>query len=481
MDFFGPTIKAGALILNFLQACCAFSSDAEKLKTALEWDFRAIRQIRDYLREKQPINADRPLPAEDQALLEQTSKYLDELTAKLQQSCRKLERGGFLGAVINRAMWIGRKSDIQELERELFNWTGRFGVRVLGLPEELRFVIRVTQDGSEGVQTPPVVESSCRLQQFLALASDAKQKYARSMLLDSKSTEKLVSEISISGDISNYPVEDGQKQLILSSRTVSAKALAAPGDLEKLKSEMGELAAALSCLDPTTTDIRLLKVDNYLYVDQGDRGLFLFVHTPPYEVLFMKTLEQLVEHEPFPKMNPPLNQCLKLAYKLAEAVFFLHTAGFLHKNITTSSIVLLEQSHSQPGAVSSADVVDEAYLMGFDLIREADAITYREGSANRRTGDEPRPAIEMWKTDVFQHPDRLQGQTTIPRYVSTYDVYSLGVVLLEIGLWRPLPQVVGRLDPGNPSSWPGELLGAVPQISSRMGERYRVSSSGVST
>lgn len=55
----------------------------------------------------------------------------------------------------------------------------------------------------------------------------------------------------------------------------------------------------------------------------------------------MMTLEEMVSGDSFPEVDYPLNERLKLAYKIAKAVFFLHTAGFLHKNITSSSVVAL--------------------------------------------------------------------------------------------------------------------------------------------
>ena len=71
--------------------------------------------------------------------------------------------------------------------------------------------------------------------------------------------------------------------------------------------------------------------------------------------------------------------------------------------------------------------VDDSYLMGFDLTRGSEAITTKEGAV--KESEEPR---SVWDFDVFQHLDRLQGESS-PRYIKSYDVYSLGVLLLEGG------------------------------------------------
>jgi hypothetical protein len=461
MDIFATTISAGTLIVQYLAACSDFSDEATSLMARLEWDLRVLHVIKDYFDAREARNANRHLPPADQALLERTSKYLDSFVNKVQHSLRKIERKGLLHTTINRAMWIARRSDLQKIEREIREWTERFGVRVLGLPDEVRVVIPIGDEGMDKAQTPTLVKSSIRLQEFLAMSSSGKQQRAKAMLLEE--SRELLS--GINSGVSAQPMDYLGEQLIFSSRTVPACVRPASREFENLTSEMGELAAALSCLDPTP-DIRLLKVDFYFYNTINHQ--FLFAQIPPYRVVSMQTLKELIFNNTFPATGAALNQCFKLAYKLAEAIFFLHTAGFLHKNITSSSIALLRRADSPHRAVPSIGSIDEAYLMGFDIIREFESITYMEG-VKKRNGQEPRP---IWEFDVFQHPDRLQGGA-IPRYINTYDVYSLGVVLLEVGFWKPLSQIVPHLGRSNPSGWTKELTEVVPRMNERMGERYQ--------
>ncbi len=42
--------------------------------------------------------------------------------------------------------------------------------------------------------------------------------------------------------------------------------------------------------------------------------------------------------------------------------------------------------------------------------------------------------------DYYQHPDKRFNRTI--RYSRSHDIYSLGVVLLEIGFWRPVREMV---------------------------------------
>lgn len=393
-----------------------------------------------------------------------TSRYLDNLSVKVQQSLHKIERKGFLSTTINRALWIRRKSELLELEREVYDWTDRFGVRVLGLPKEFKHVLPASQGERSDVQVPAVVKSSAKLQSFLALTADAKNRQAKAMLL--KDPGDILSEITSVGDVSSLPLEHNNEQLIFSSRTVTANVRPGTQAFGNLESDLGELSAALSCLDPSTTDVRLLSVEYYFY--DPNNAQFLFAHQPPTEIFSMMTLEELIKIESFSSAVTPLNRCFEMAYKLAEAVFFLHTAGFLHKNITSSSIAILRSLYINSSGTSSHDADDKAYLMGFNLIRSMEAITYKQGVHH----DGLKDSQPNWDIEMFQHPDRLQGMNS-PRYVKAYDIYSLGVVLFEIGFWRPLSQIGRRLAANSPSTWADELVKISPDMMGRAGERYQ--------
>jgi len=52
-------------------------------------------------------------------------------------------------------------------------------------------------------------------------------------------------------------------------------------------------------------------------------------------------------------------------------------------------------------------------------------------------------------------------------------VYSLGVVLLEVGFWEPLRTVVRDLADEDPSHWAEYLSEIVPQIGARAGDKYK--------
>ncbi|OQE35336.1 hypothetical protein PENCOP_c013G04988 [Penicillium coprophilum] len=108
-----------------------------------------------------------------------------------------------------------------------------------------------------------------------------------------------------------------------------------------------------------------------------------------------------------------LSDRFKLANELAKAVHSVHLFGFVHKNIRPETILLLKSHESSIGS---------AFLIGFDSFRMASGKTLRKGEAS-------------WERSLYQHPDRI-GTVSTKDYIMQHDIYSLGVCLLELGLWE---------------------------------------------
>ncbi|KAI0880261.1 uncharacterized protein GGS22DRAFT_197666 [Annulohypoxylon maeteangense] len=463
MDIFNTTITAGAMIIQYLSACSEFSSDAKALKAGLEWDLRALTQAQKYFSSGEFEKGNQYREPDEVALMERTAEYLNFLVHKVHKSLHKIERGDRLSHTINMTTWIARRSQIQGMAREIHEWTGRFDVRVLSLPGQVRTSISAADGGKESIRQSSIIGSGDKLQEFLALSSTAKIAGAKDILL--QAPDGIIAQLKAIQDISSLPFRYGDCQVTFCSREVPAECRPGTSDFEMLVRQMGELAAALTCLDPDM-DVRLLKVNYYFY--HPDSNQFLFAQALPYNVHSIMTLQEYIKYDPFPGTKTTLNERLKLAYKLSESIFFLHTAGFLHKNITSRSVVILRRFTGQDEELCIPTGIDEAYLMGFDLIRGVDAKTYKEGTRNEHDNASQR---NVWDFDIFQHPVRLQGDNS-PRYIKAHDVYSLGVVLLELGFWQPLPTVVGLIDQGNPSHWANFLLHIAPGMRQRVGARY---------
>ncbi|KAH7320587.1 hypothetical protein B0I35DRAFT_427435 [Stachybotrys elegans] len=110
---------------------------------------------------------------------------------------------------------------------------------------------------------------------------------------------------------------------------------------------------------------------------------------------------------------------LEIARQLVNAVYYIHLYEFVHKNICPETILCL-------GSTKDSNVAGGLMccLIGFQVLRHIDGRTN-----TGKLGD---------KFDLYQHPTR-RGSDKSP-FVMQHDIYSLGVCLLEVGLWKSLLQ-----------------------------------------
>ncbi|CAI7633462.1 unnamed protein product [Penicillium manginii] len=428
MDIFGTVFPAFEIILKFLSANAAYSSDAESLFHRFNWDLRVVNKIIQYFEERRQQNPTHELSDEDEELLESTAKYLAKLAGKAAGNMSKIQGSGWLQRGRNQVLWISRRSELQELEAELYEWSNRFDIKLLALPADFKFV----SPASECIDAPipPVIRANMQLRDFLNLPQGARD------------------------------------EKVHTSRNFPPGIVPGNSEFDSLVCGLGQLAVALNCLDPVM-NIGLLQISHY-FLDVPSRRFF-FAQTAPYKIDSMNTLESRLDRSPFPRVYVPLDQRLQLAHRLTEAIFFLHTAGFVHKNITSRSVVILEKA-DQDHKAKFPFSIGRPYLMGFDMIRTSDMVTKLEGTdtSNIRASG---LAGKNWDFAVFQHPDRLLGNKS-ERYIKNYDIYSLGVVLLQIGLWEPMGMIMRRLSDDS-VTWREGLLRECLNLEARVGARYQ--------
>ncbi|CZT08627.1 uncharacterized protein RCO7_11528 [Rhynchosporium graminicola] len=113
----------------------------------------------------------------------------------------------------------------------------------------------------------------------------------------------------------------------------------------------------------------------------------------------------------FVNSSYPLDGRFLLAKQLAKGVMFVHSAGFVHKNIRPDTILVF-----QDGKSSNL----WPFLTGFEKFRIAEGSTLHQGD-------------DTWEKNLYRHPQR-QGSNPETNYLMQHGIYSLGVCLLEIGL-----------------------------------------------
>lgn len=181
-------------------------------------------------------------------------------------------------------------------------------------------------------------------------------------------------------------------------------------DLTLTMKDVRDLATRLTCVEASTFSI--LQCRGVVRQSTGDSKRpyrFDFVFQTPKEF----TSESLsLRACLLDRVDHSLSDRFKLAKQIATAVSYVHMLGFVHKNVRPETILTFA------GATSA---IESAFLIGFEKFRSADGRTLKVGDS-------------AWEHNLYRHPQR-QGVQPEEIYTMQHDIYSLGVCLLEIGLW----------------------------------------------
>ncbi|KAI0167167.1 hypothetical protein GGR52DRAFT_584978 [Hypoxylon sp. FL1284] len=214
------------------------------------------------------------------------------------------------------------------------------------------------------------------------------------------------------------------------------------------------------------------------YIDQPSRHRFGLLFTVPGHVASINnakapfiTLKDAYKNEKVMSLNVRAN----IALRLARALSSLHAVGWLHKSIRSENIIFIQAQRQQEeegtedmgpsgrsaGAVPTFDF-SRPHLFGFDISRS--------GADMSNATREFRPSNQP-----YTHPARWGRPTET--FSMLHDAYALGVVLLEVGCWRPAthfdPSRKGFADVNNEHSVRERLvLAADTELRHRAGDRF---------
>jgi hypothetical protein len=167
--------------------------------------------------------------------------------------------------------------------------------------------------------------------------------------------------------------------------------------------------------------------------------------------------------------KPLLEHRFHLALNLARSIAQFHKASWLHKNITSSSVVFFQPTGTCSDNSSSAQApVDYRlpFIIGFNYSRPEDESKWSEG------------LISDLSLLNYHHPDYAQERRG---FRIEDDYYSLGIVLLEIGLWKTLAKSIAKLEEtkkmiknASPDLLKDAILAElVPKLGVEMGSAYK--------
>ena len=159
-----------------------------------------------------------------------------------------------------------------------------------------------------------------------------------------------------------------------------------------------------------------------------------------------------------PKVS--LTDRVSLAHKISTCVLYLQTVNWLHKGLRSDSVMFLSDDSS----------LDTPYVTGFEYARPD-----RDGETTLG-GTEVNDHVML-----YVHPN-YQGSDAKGTYRKTFDIYSLGIILLEIAYWKRIEHILGiDMNEATPAQLKG-IRGRLLQPNSEylalvkadLGDRYHV-------
>lgn len=185
-------------------------------------------------------------------------------------------------------------------------------------------------------------------------------------------------------------------------------------------------------------------------------GQIGFVFAPPeganMSSLPQSLLDLLQAHDGVVK--PTVTDRIALAHALASSLLFLHSVNWLHKGLRSDNVLFFDGAQSddfirelrklKEEGLDDKNAVDYAspILSGFDYARPANK------------GEHTEAAPTDVEAAMYRHPSSQQipaSQKTgdgkeREGYCKTFDIYSLGVILIEIAFWMPIDKVLETFD-----------------------------------
>ncbi|KAF2686418.1 serine/threonine protein kinase [Lentithecium fluviatile CBS 122367] len=305
---------------------------------------------------------------------------------------------------------------------ELEDWNGRFVNRALvfklfGASPETSHA--AATDKGEGAMAPRKIQ---RLRDAVMETLDKTKSQSDQLLLPA--SRSYDSELLPDSSVYRCTPQDQAHAIFLAEYRIHSDN--APGrELQAHRKIVREIASILRQADPIC--MGLLHCYGFTYQALSNRFELHYTLPPDYHnprsLLDLLTSPETRRDGP----NHPLNHRIDLAKQIATALFVLHSADMVHKQIRPDNILIFEKkpnsslSTSEQKRKSYPYTVGEPFLVGFDAVRKVDVKSQMA-------------FVDEWQKNIYLSPERHRLQDG-DEYRVQHDLYSLGVILLEIAFW----------------------------------------------
>ncbi|KAI0128673.1 prion-inhibition and propagation-domain-containing protein [Xylariales sp. AK1849] len=137
------------------------------------------------------------------------------------------------------------------------------------------------------------------------------------------------------------------------------------------------------------------------------------------------SLRELLERDPKTYRRPRVTDRVQLAHAVSNCLLSLHLANWLHKSLRSDNVIFFRTAE---GHVNYS----KPYISGFDFSRPA-----RKDEMTEIAGDD----VEH---NLYRHPHaQATNSGERERFKKSFDIYSLGVLFVEIAHWATVENVLG--------------------------------------
>ncbi|CAI7653867.1 unnamed protein product [Penicillium bialowiezense] len=207
---------------------------------------------------------------------------------------------------------------------------------------------------------------------------------------------------------------------------------------------------------------RLPSCLGYVAFNHDDQTWFgiVFEKPPLRDSRQVVTLRELFQRRPIPSLSTRISLCATLA----QCVHTFHAVDWVHKGLRSEKIVFIER-------IPLYRYLENPFVLGYELSRP-----------NMLEELSEKPRFNP-REDIYRHPFAQSTQSS-GDYRKSYDIYSLGILLIEIATWKPIDEFLDfdNLD----SARPLELIAVqkrllnkevfpscLQRISSQLGDSYK--------
>lgn len=314
-------------------------------------------------------------------------------------------------------------------------------------------VIMPSQDSEDDIwdvesrPRSPASQGLAALAQFKAInyalehPSDLTQSFTRAIDLSQSPSEICDAELNLedlrpryTDDFPEEPKEGDRTEAIYKGDSVwiewkipESTAFQLNGLDPKIEERVRRLAALLR--ENNTEQFRAPRCFGYFKdEDEGRFGLvFAKPHTVPDTESPISLRALLIDTD---GEIPSLTDRITLMRLLAETIERLHAVNWLHKGLCSANVLFFKKPSSEEVEYS------QPYISGFDYSRPAMNIDMTE------------PPPEDAASDIYRHPivqghGNRDGVGDRPNFRKSHDLYSLGILLMEIGYWQSVDKILG--------------------------------------